>query len=100
MTKTRYEITEMKVRRKSSAISYDREDCEIVNDFGGWESLYENNYSEAKALAVKLWKNMNEFDRYNSAFMISEEEYDEENEIWVPGIKCHLCDFWMGSLKK
>ena len=36
MAKTRYAITETKVQRKSSVISYNREECEIVNDFRGW----------------------------------------------------------------
>ena len=99
MAKTRYAVTKMKVQRKSSVISYNREECKIVNDFGGWESFYANNYSEAKALAVGLWKSMSEFDCYNSVFVIEEEEYDDEYECWMPGVECYICDFWKGSLK-
>ena len=97
MAKTRYIVIESKVRRKSSAVSYDRYDCRITAVFGGWEPHYTDSLVEARLLALAMFKKMNERDQYSSVFEIETEEYNEENECWEPGIEFHTCDFWMGK---
>lgn len=100
MEKIRYEATEQKVQRHSSFISYKESDCRIVNNFGGWESMYFETIKGAELFARTSWDVFTKRDQYNCVFAIDEQKYSEENDCWEPTGKCIIHDYWTEQLQE
>lgn len=80
----KYEVTEIKVRRRSSVATYDLDDCKITQSLGGYDSNYFPSKEEAEEFIYDRYDKMCKSDQYNSAFNLSEVYYDEMGECYLP----------------
>ena len=80
----KYEVTEIRVRRRSSLTSYDLDDCKITQSLGGYDSYYFDSKEDAEEFIYERYGKMSERDQYNSVFNLSEVYYDEIDECYMP----------------